>query len=328
MEAFTIDIPDDPNSEANKAETVANILDIPLHRVNLSVNDIKEILPGLVKMTGPFMLPSPLLRARLAQAAQNAECEHVVTGDGPDELYAGYTSMLPGVRKGEIPGLDGFLERLGINLFTDWAFKPPHAEEWVAAWMAISPLFSKKFKEGIDLETLTAAHKRLATYIYELGLSKLDRMIAYELETRMRWSVDSVSSAPVRFIYGAPPVTPLFSPSVIFNSSITPEQLKVNIRGGTWYGKYLLRQMLATNLKYFRASDSDVEEIAWGPKRGMFTPISHLIQDAFPEVKNVDEFNPEAVSSTLQSQQSDLGHQVAMTSVITTDVFLTEVKKQ
>lgn len=91
LPAFSIGFADRAFDETGEQELAAGALGIEVDRVTLAGSEIAALLPEVVRLVEKPMLrtaPAPLLR--LAASARAAECHVVLTGEGADELFAGY----------------------------------------------------------------------------------------------------------------------------------------------------------------------------------------------------------------------------------------------
>lgn len=91
LPAFAIGFTDRGFDETGEQDLAARALGVELSRITLSAPEIAESLPGVVALLEKPTLrtaPAPLLR--LAALARSAGCRAVLTGEGADELFAGY----------------------------------------------------------------------------------------------------------------------------------------------------------------------------------------------------------------------------------------------
>jgi asparagine synthase (glutamine-hydrolysing) len=91
LPAFAISFADHRFDETAEQDLVASALGATLSRATMTASEIAELLPRVVELTEKPTLrtaPAPLLR--LSALAHDFGCRVVLTGEGADELFAGY----------------------------------------------------------------------------------------------------------------------------------------------------------------------------------------------------------------------------------------------
>jgi asparagine synthase (glutamine-hydrolysing) len=91
LHGFGIGFDDQRFDESGYQDAMAEALGVSLTRINVSGRDVAEAFPEVVRMAEKPMLrtaPGPLLR--LSRAVREAGFKVVLTGEGADEVFAGY----------------------------------------------------------------------------------------------------------------------------------------------------------------------------------------------------------------------------------------------
>jgi asparagine synthase (glutamine-hydrolysing) len=195
--------------ERGQAEKLARTLNLDWREITFDEADFWRLLPRVVEaFDDPTSDYAALPTFKLAEAAK-ADLTVVLTGEGGDELFAGYgryrrglRSRLLGGRRPE-PQVDApFLKDKGMGALERWRAE---ADEWVAVY------------GGTPLQNAQIAD--IKTWLHADLLLKLDRcLMAHGLEGR----------------------TPFLDPDVAAFAFHLPDKLKVRGR----YGKWILRRWL------------------------------------------------------------------------------------
>jgi len=94
LHAFGVGFSDQRFDESAAQDAIAAELGVQFHRTTVGAADIADVFPRVVELAEKPLLrtaPAPLLE--LAGAVQDARLKVVLTGEGADELFAGYEYM-------------------------------------------------------------------------------------------------------------------------------------------------------------------------------------------------------------------------------------------
>jgi asparagine synthase (glutamine-hydrolysing) len=93
--AFTVSMDGSPAPDLEYAKKVAQRFLYEHHLIRLTENEALEKIPEVIKAVGSFdpALPNDLAIYMAIKEAKNLGIESVMTGDGADELFAGYSYM-------------------------------------------------------------------------------------------------------------------------------------------------------------------------------------------------------------------------------------------
>ncbi len=198
--------------ERDKARRVAEALNLNLHEVEFTEDDFWTLLPQAMWALDDLLLdPACLPTFKLAQAAKR-DMTVVLTGEGGDELFAGYgryrRALRPWWLGGRMAQPQGAFKTCGFVL------RQPTAQAQ-QAWRQVADM-APSFRDRLQ----QAQARDVATWLPSDLLLKLDRMLmAHSLEGR----------------------TPFLDPHVAAFAQSLPPEMKIEGRRGKW----LLRQWLA-----------------------------------------------------------------------------------
>lgn len=226
--------------ERDHAQTVANAAGANFHGIEFSEQDFWALLPEIAAtMDDPAADYAILPTYKLGQAAQQAGLKVVLSGEGGDELFAGYgryrKQMRPWFLGGRKMRSKGVFHGLGLlrDQSSDWR------NNFEAVWAreANSGRSKLQIAQAVDC----------ADWLPHDLLIKLDRcLMAHGVEGR----------------------TPLLDKKVADVAMLLPDDLKVRGR----IGKYLLRQWLEQKLPEARPFDKKkgftVPVAEWMGRRG------------------------------------------------------------
>ena len=248
--AYTCGFADaDARDERAQAERVARALNLDWHNVSFGAEDFWRIAAQVAwAMDDPVADYACLPTYKLAEAAK-ARLTVVLTGEGGDELFAGYgryrRALRPSWFGGRVaePQIDEIMQAAGAEALARWRA----AAEWERG--SSDPHFDAGagdagLKTRAPLTTLQQAqHGDIATWLPNDLLLKLDRcLMAHGLEGR----------------------TPFLDPEVAAFAFNLPDALKTRGR----FGKYLLRAWLE---RHCPAAEP------WARKRGFTVPVAAWI---------------------------------------------------
>jgi asparagine synthase (glutamine-hydrolysing) len=110
LKAFTVGL-QDFGSDRDYAERVCQFLNISHYQRQVSINEAMALIPEVIKIIASFdpALPNDLATYLALKLAKEHGAESVITGDGGDELFAGYEYM-------ERLNLVDYLPKLAQNL--------------------------------------------------------------------------------------------------------------------------------------------------------------------------------------------------------------------
>jgi len=152
---FTVALKDSPASDLSYSEKVSKLLGIQHKKMEFTAEEALNTLPEVIKILKTFdlALPNDLAIYFALKLARENRITSVMTGDGADELFAGYSYMA------ELPPED--LERYIRKLSQNWHFsagylgealgveirQPFLDEDFVRFALEISP--ELKVKDGV-----------------------------------------------------------------------------------------------------------------------------------------------------------------------------------
>jgi asparagine synthase (glutamine-hydrolysing) len=119
-EGFTVALKDSPASDLLYSEKIAKLLGIKHKKGEFTAEEAFNMLPEVIRILRTFdlALPNDLSIYSALKLAKENEISSVMTGDGADELFAGYSYM------SELPTED--LERYIRRLSQNWHFSANH----------------------------------------------------------------------------------------------------------------------------------------------------------------------------------------------------------
>ena len=164
---FTVALKDSLASDLSYSEKVAGLLGIQHEKTEFTTEEALATLPEVIRILKTFdlALPNDLAIYFALKLARESGISFIMTGDGADELFAGYSYMA------ELPPED--LERYIRRLSQNWHFsanelgtalgieirQPFLDEDFVRFAMAISPEF--KVKDGVGKHILRKSFEDL-----------------------------------------------------------------------------------------------------------------------------------------------------------------------
>jgi len=118
--AFTVALKDSKAPDASFAETVSNLVSIELKTNRFTQEEAMKALPEVIRILKTFdlALPNDLSIYFGFKLAKENDVDSVMTGDGSDELFAGYSYM--------VSLSPGDLERYIRQLSKNWHFSADH----------------------------------------------------------------------------------------------------------------------------------------------------------------------------------------------------------
>lgn len=210
---------DGAKDEREKARSVASHLNLDLHEVEFTETDFWTLLPqALWALDDALFDPACLPTYKLAQAAKR-DLKVVLTGEGGDELFAGYGRYRRAIKPWWLGGRPARPQ--GAFKTCGFVLQEP-ATSAMSAWQDVAdtaPVFQNKL--------MNAQARDVATWLPADLLLKLDRMLmAHSLEGR----------------------TPFLDPRVAAFAQSLPAEMKIKDR----IGKLVAREWLQ---KHCRVAD-------------------------------------------------------------------------
>jgi asparagine synthase (glutamine-hydrolysing) len=190
---FTVALKDSPASDLIYSEKVANLLGIQHKKMEFTTEEALNTLPEVIRILRTFdlALPNDLSLHFALKLARESGISSVMTGDGADELFAGYSYMA------ELPPED--MERYIRRLSQNWHFsagylgralgiaikQPFLDEDFVRFALEISPEFKVNGGVGkyilrrsfVDLIPPEIVWRRKEAIEYGSGSTKLHEII-------------------------------------------------------------------------------------------------------------------------------------------------------
>lgn len=197
VQTFSIGFPEEDLSELPWAREAAGILGTDHHERIVSSNMGLEVLAHLVRHFGEPFGDSSAVPTYYVSRAASAEVKMVLSGDGGDELFAGYHSypaLYDMAGHGRQPGLLGHLRGLfGVNR-PAWSLQEAHdAQRRIFGLDDVNALTGRRwtpppppfFADARD-DMQRLQYQDLTTYMLDDILTKVDRMsMAASLEVRV-----------------------------------------------------------------------------------------------------------------------------------------------
>jgi asparagine synthase (glutamine-hydrolysing) len=152
VRSFTVSL-EDHGKDREYAELVAKHLQIPLHCISMSVEEAIGAIPEVIRILKTFdpAIPNDLAVYFALTKAKEQGCKTVMTGDGGDELFAGYGYMLDLDLKEYIQSIAGNLHFSSSTLgeALDIEMKQPFLDkEFIEFALGIDPEEKVKERNG------------------------------------------------------------------------------------------------------------------------------------------------------------------------------------
>lgn len=259
VRSFSIGFAETSHSELPYAQQAAERVGTDHHAVLLDEKSAWELLPKLAARFGEPFADSSCVPTWYVSRLAAGEVKMVLSGDGADELFAGYQSHLAVLlanSDGAAGGLARLLGRVASGGKLSWAhehhrrrdtFSPSEREALTGR--AAAPVADEKIADPAEVDPVTRCQLRdVGSYLLDDILVKVDRM-----------SMDN--SLEVRVPY-------LDHHLVEFAFSL-PLDLRLRRDGDSHIAKYLLKRAAA---RFFPQSFLD------RPKRGFGIPIQNWLE--------------------------------------------------
>lgn len=265
IDAFTVSYDDPRIDETEGARFTANQLKIKLHACRVSNADYATLLPEAIgKHEGPLSHPNSVPVHMVTQLARNNGYKVLLSGEGADELFAGYgrthnLARLAGIAA-KYPGLFlQFLAATGLKFDAREASIMRALAQRNMIALAVNYFnVSSEAKQFADLEFEKLAHQVRPSHLLNDLLQLEQRTYLQELLLRQdKMSMWSSMEVRVPFVG---------DPNVVKFANALPFVYKYN---GT-VNKLILRKVAERYLP---------SEVCYRPKRGFGSPIGNWLRE-------------------------------------------------
>ncbi|MBN2536242.1 MAG: hypothetical protein JXB88_25395 [Spirochaetales bacterium] len=108
VKAITISLKSSPGEDREYSKKLSRFLNLDYFYKEIEIEEALEAIPGVIKMLKSFdpAIPNDLCVYFGLIQAKELGIEHIMTGDGSDELFGGYSYMQ------EIAGLNDYIKRI------------------------------------------------------------------------------------------------------------------------------------------------------------------------------------------------------------------------
>lgn len=271
VKTFSIGFEEEEFSEFEYARKVANYWGTDHHEAIIRP-DALSILPDLVKHYGePFGDSSAIPTYYVSQLARS-HVTMALSGDGGDELFAGYESYTNRWSRhlSPVPEHLSFFKK-GIFPLVNALFpkKYPFRNASLEDWLRYIQYFRNKERSFLWRPELTEyldQKDRIHGRIWEdsKSLSHFQKVQNLDFKTYLPYDIlTKVDIASM--MHGLEVRTPLLDIKVVELASQIPESFNINKSSGSWVGKQLLKRIVSKDLG---------EDFAFRKKMGFGVPIS------------------------------------------------------
>ena len=290
VEAFSIGFKEKTYDETGYAKLAAKTCGAK-HHIEIVTPDALELLPKLVRHYGEPFADSSALPTYYVSKLARAYVPMVLSGDGGDELFAGYNSYIAWMKiletKPETLNYQ-YLKKIIIQkLFPDLFPKIP-AEHNIEQWLRIMgqypqhvrgqlwrPEYKHIFQKRLSL--FTSLFEKTSQYplVRKAQFIDINTYLPFDILTK----VDVASMAN-----GLEVRTPLIDLKVMQLAARLPENLTIQKKNNAkWSGKYIIKKLLS---RYFP------DEFIHRPKMGFGVPV-----DIWFKQQNIHEIVQERLLS-------------------------------
>ncbi len=290
VEAFSIGFQEKQYDETDYAKLAAKTCGAK-HHIEIVTPDVLELLPKLVRHYGEPFADSSALPTYYVSKLARAYVPMVLSGDGGDELFAGYNSYIAWMKiletKPETLNYQ-YLKKIIIQrLFPDFFPKIPNGHN-IEQWLRIMgqypqhvrgqlwrPEYKHIFQKRLSL--FTSLFEKTSQYppVRKAQFVDINTYLPFDILTK----VDVASMAN-----GLEVRTPLIDLKVMQLAARLPENLTLKKNYNTeWSGKYIIKKLLS---KYFPV------EFIHRPKMGFGVPV-----DIWFKQQNIHEIVQERLLS-------------------------------
>lgn len=249
VETFSIGFEEEEYNELKYSSQVAEKYNTN-HHIEIVKPDALAILPTMVKHYGePYGDSSSIPTYYVCEMARK-HVTMVLSGDGGDECFAGYTSHLSWLKYMPLNYRTGFRKKiypLQEKLFP----KRYPSKETIENWMTNIQLLDKNWRAQLWKDEYRANITDLPEGFDELfdstkKFTPANRVQYMDMKTYM--SDDILKKVDVAsMIHSLEVRTPLIDKKVWEMAAMIPEEFNINKNSGEWRGKLILKKLLANN---------------------------------------------------------------------------------
>jgi asparagine synthase (glutamine-hydrolysing) len=303
LRTFTIGFAEQEFDERGPAAAVAARWGAEHHHEEVRL-DALELLPGLVRHFGEPFGDSSAVPAFYAARLARGSVKVVLSGDGGDELFAGYDHHRDWLRWLS----PGPARRLAGALLPQ-AYPPPRAD--VQGWLRVLAATSARERRLLwraELAPAGAAIPAAHASALAAGIPEHPLSLAQALDLQVYLPGDLLAKVDITsMMHGLEVRTPFADLRMAEFAATIPPALQAGMVGGRWQGKLLLRRALAQ--RYPAA-------MLAGRKRGFAVPLARWFAPGGPLHGALQErlldprsplrslFRPRAISALVRARRA------------------------
>lgn len=271
VEAFSIGFQEKQYDETNYAKLAAKTCGAK-HHIEIVTPDVLELLPKLVRHYGEPFADSSALPTYYVSKLASAYVPMVLSGDGGDELFAGYNSYIAWMKivetKSKTLNYQYLKKYIFQKLFPDLFPKIPAGQN-IEQWLRIMGQYPQHVRGQLwrsEYKYIFQKHLSLFTSLFEKTSQYPPVRKAQFVDINTYLPFDILTKVDVASMANGLEVrTPLIDLKVMQLAARLPEKLTLQKKGNTeWSGKYIIKKLLS---RYFP------DKFIHRPKMGFGVPV-------------------------------------------------------